>query len=53
MEKSFNRISEVEKDSDDYWRYLFDIAEKELLFEEDIDNETMKTVVSEENISCL
>lgn len=53
MVKNFNMISEVERNSDDYWKYLSNIAEKELLLNEDIDNETMGTVINEEERPCL
>lgn len=53
MTENYNRTSEAERNSEDYWNYLLNVAEKELLFNEDIDNETMRTVVNREDISCL
>lgn len=53
MTENYNVISDVERNSEDYWNYLSSVAEKELAFNEDIDNETMRTVVNREDTSCL
>lgn len=43
MTKSYNRISESERNSDDYWNYLSEIAENE--YKIDLDDENNRPMI--------